>query len=230
MKLFLNTKILLAALLLVTTITSCVKNDDNYQEVQISGLSLIQASPTTEKLDVYVDNNKANLMDFVFGVKQDYLNAYAGNRTFQIVKKGATTALLSKTLKLDQGDAYALFLIDRLENINFLLLKDDLTIPPTGKAKVRFVNLSPDAVALGFAINGQTTDLSAPKPYKEHSDFINIDAGEKVTFNIKDETGVLVKALADVKIEAGKTYTVWTKGLKSSIDDTKFDVAIFTHK
>ncbi|TCC93720.1 DUF4397 domain-containing protein [Pedobacter frigiditerrae] len=230
MKLTFNYKALLAATALSLGLISCSKNDD-YIPPAISGISIIHASPTTEKLDVFINNTKISVNDFSFGTKMDYLNAYSGKRKFDVAKTGTTTSLKSQEFTLEPQEGYSLFVIDKLENINLLFLKDDFTQPAAGKARIRFVNLSPDAEALNLAIAGSATDLFTNKAFKEYSTFESIDAAEKVTFNIKNKTtGANEVVLADVKIEAGKVYTLYAKGLKATADATKFGAAIFTHK
>ncbi|MES2417578.1 MAG: DUF4397 domain-containing protein [Bacteroidota bacterium] len=230
MKISINIKTIIAVLALAVGFTSCSKKYDQ-SPVYISGLSIIHASPTDEKLDVFVDNTKANLSDFAFGDKIDYLNAYSGSRQLTVTKKGNTSPLTTEQFTLKPQIGYSLFVVDKLESVKFLFLEDDLTIAPTGKARVRFVNLSPDADALSLAIDGQTTDLVTNKSFKEYSTFETIDAADKVTFNVKnDATGAVETSIADVKIESGKIYTVWVKGLKSATDETKLGVAVFTHK
>jgi hypothetical protein len=224
-----RTFIALAAL--SVTLTACSKDDDNITPPQISGLSVIHASPTTEKLDFYVENTKANTAEFAYTNKIDYLNLYSGTRRVLITKKGQTTSLLTEGLTLEPQKGYSLFICDKLETVKFLLIKDDLTVPAAGKAKVRFVHLSPDAPALNLAIAGKDTDLFTDKSFKGYSDFVNIDPAEKVTFNVKNKAdGAVAASIADVKIEAGKIYTVWVKGLKAATDDTKLGVVVFEHK
>ena len=231
MKIIKSTKIILNVLLFALLFTACSKSDSlDSAPIYISGVSLIQASPTTEKLDVYISNTRASKDDFSFGEKTDYLNVYSGSRTFTLTKKNSATPLTSAPFTLEATKGYSLFVIDKLENVKFLLLTDDLILPESGKAKVRFVNLSPDGGTLNLAIAGKTTDLATNKAFKDYSSFELVDAAEKVTFNIKNGAGLVEATLPDVKIESGKIYTIWTKGLKSAIDDTKFGAAIFTHK
>ncbi|RZJ81876.1 MAG: DUF4397 domain-containing protein [Flavobacterium sp.] len=230
MKTNLNFKTIIAALAITLGLSSCMKNDENYTPVEISGISLINASPTADKLDVYIDNTRASVNDFVFGTKMDYLNAYTGTRTFRVAKSGATTAFYSKDFKLEPSVGYSAFLINKTDNLEILMLADELKVPATGKAHVRFVNVSPDATALSLSITGQTTSLATAIAYKASSTFVEINAAEKVSFDIKTADGVTSSPLQNVKIEAGKIYTVWAKGLVAATDDTKFGVAIFTHK
>lgn len=232
MKISLSTKTLIAGLFVVLGLSSCMKNDDDYTPVYISGVSLVHASPTTEKLDVFISNTRASVDNFTFGTKMDYLNAYSGDRQFTVTKRGEVEKLTSKALKLEPQLGYTVFVVDELERIELLSLQDDLAKPEAGKAKIRFVNLSPDGGALTLAVNGATTDLAASKAFKEFSVFENITPGETVTFNVKNSTsGSIDATVVDVKIEAGKVYTLYAKGLKAStVEETKFAAAIFTHK
>ena len=231
MKISLKTKTLLTALVITLGLSSCMKDDFENTPISISGLSLVQASPTAEKLDVYIDNTRASIDDFVFGNKMDYLRAYSGDRTVTVTKKGLTTRLTSDVVKLVPDSAYTVFVVDKFEAIDLLTLRDDLATPAAGKAKIRFVNLSPDGGALNLAINGVATDLVDNKAFKEFSAFLPIDAAESVTFNVKNKaTGMVEATISAVKIEAGKIYTIYAKGLKANADDTKFGAAIFTHK
>lgn len=223
-------KSLIAAIAVTTLLGSCMKDDEVRPQQPVAGLSIIQASPTTENLDVYVDATRA-VLDLPYAKKIDYLNLYPGNRKLSIKKTGSQTDLLAQELTLKDYIGYSLFVIDKLETVKFLFIEDNLAAPATGKAKVRFVNLSPDAPALNLAIAGKETDLVTNKLFKEYSTFIEIDAAEKVTFNVKNkETGAPETSIADVKVQAGGIYTIWVKGLKSATDDKKLGVAVFQHK
>lgn len=225
-----NYKAIIAVIALATGLASCSKGTST--PIQISGISIIQASPTEEKLDVYIDNGRATPTDFSYGNKVDYLNAYSGNRRADVTKKGSNVSLKSVMIGLEPQIGYSLFVIDKLENINFLMLKDDLTAPATGKAKVRFVNLSPDQDPLDLALVGKTDPLATNKAYKDFSTFETIDAAATATFNVKNKaTGAILATLTDVNIESGKIYTIYARGLKAATSGpTVFGAAIFTHK
>lgn len=224
-------KTLFAMAALSVAMVSCSKDFDNITPQPISGLSVYHASPTTEKLDLYVGSAKAHESDFAFGNKIEYLNVYSGERQVTIRKKGTEPVLLTEKLTFEPQVGYSLFIADNLANVKFVMLKDDLTKPATGKARVRFVNVSPDGGALNLGIEGKNTDLFTNKLFKEYSTFEDIDAAERVTFNVKNtEGGAVATKIQDVKIESGKIYTVWVKGLKAATDDTKIGVLVSEHK
>ena len=223
-------KSLIAAVAIATLFGSCMKEQDVQPAQPVAGLSVVQASPTSDNLDVYVDNTKA-VFDLAYAKNIDYLNLFPGSRKITITKKGSQTPLYSEQLTLKDNLGHTLFVVDKLESVKYLFLEDDLTQPAAGKAKVRFVNLSPDAPALSLAIAGKETDLVANKLFKEYSNFIEVDAAEKVSFNVIDKgTGTTETSIADVKIAANGFYTIWVKGLKSATDDKKLGVAIYQHK
>jgi hypothetical protein len=233
MKFLIKRKTILTAITLSVVclgLASCSKMENDYQPVEVSGLNIIQASPTLELLDVYVDNQRANSNEFEFGSKIGYLSAYSGSRAFNVTKRNTLTSLknLQYTLKPKLG--YSLFLVNTFANIEFLMLEDNLDKPAAGKAKVRFVNLSPDGGTLSLNLNGNATDIVTNKAFKEYSDFIVVDAAESVNFNIKNTTNNNVETtLSNVKVEEGKIYTIYAKGLKANNDDTRFSAKLFVH-
>lgn len=222
-------KTFIAAVILSVALSACSK--DNNSPQQVTGLAIIHTSPGTQPLDFIVDNTKANSKLFSYNTKIDYLDLVPGNRLLSIVKKDSTEFLVSERFDLSPGKAYSIFVVDTLSKKKLLLIEDDLTTPDAGKAKVRFIHLSPDALALDLSINGKETDLFTNKLFKEYTTFAMIDPGASVTFNIKDNiTKAVAATVPNVKIEQGKIYTIWAKGLKSKTDSTKFGANIYTHK
>lgn len=231
MKLSINYKSIIAVFIVSILLFSC-KKDGGPKFIDVSGLSIVNASPSLEKLDVYVDNTKVTgaIPDFIFGSKIDYLSAYSGSRRMTITRKDSGTPLKSELFVLEPQFGYTLFIIDRLADIKFMLLPDNLTKPAKGKASIRFANLSPDSEPLTLSVAGSSyliTNIS----FKDYSNPMLVDMGDKVTFEVREHrTGNLVLTLSDVKIEDEKIYTIYVKGLQAATDGTKLGIAIYTHK
>nr|WP_068890187.1 DUF4397 domain-containing protein [Pedobacter panaciterrae] len=223
-------KTLVAAVTISAVLVSCSKDKVDYTPQPISAMDVIHASPTTEKLDFYIGESKVNTDDFAYTNRIEYKQIYSGEREMKITKKGSSTSVLTEKLKLANQMAYSLFIIDSFDKVKFLLVKDSVTMPGAGKAKLRFINLSPDAPALSLSIVGKDVPVATNKLFKEYSNFESVDAGDKVTFKIKDGTGADIATLVDQKIENGKVYTVWAKGLKTATtEEMKVGAAIFAH-
>jgi len=231
MKITFHYKAVFAAVALTLGLLSCVKNNDDYNQPDVSGLSLINAVPNTEKLDVYINNSKATATDFAFGTKQDYLNVYSGTRTISVTKQGNGTKLKTEDFILKPRVGYSLFVLEKLEDPKFLFLEDELSRPTAGNGKVRFVNASEDAGQLTFIVEGQATDFFPTKPYMGYTDFKTVPSANVASFFVKDSNGLIVGSLKNVKIENQKIYTIYAKGLiANSSELTRFALSLFTHQ
>jgi len=210
---------------------SCSKKE-NPPLSDLSGLSIVNASPSLEKLDLYVDNTKVTGgSDFTFGSKIDYLSVYSGRREMTLTKKGETTPLRQEFFNLEPQYGYTLFVIDLLSKVKFMLLPDNLTKPAKGMASIRFANLSPDSEPLTLSVEGDPNYLITNISFKNYSEPIMVSIGDKVTFHIREHrTGQLVAILPDVKLDEGKIYTIYVKGMKGAEDDTRLDAAMYLHK
>lgn len=210
-------------------LVACKK--DNPEPQPISGLKVINAFADTMSLDFIIDQSIINSNPFKYNVKSGYLNLYPGSMKIGIAKRKVNKFLASEQFTLAPSKGYSFFVLDTLATSTkkFLLIEDDLSDPEANKAKVRFINLSKDAPALNLGIQGKDTDLFTNKAFYQYSSFASIDPGESVTFNLKENTTVKA-TLPNVKIEKGKIYTIYAKGLKdATIDSLKFRADIYTH-
>lgn len=224
-----STKIICALFALTLFLSACKKDWGNSDTITIAGIGFVHASPGTGALNFIVDNQKANNKEFNYTNDLGYFGIYPGTKLFGITKKDSLKYLSTANVSLQSGLFYSAFVIDVLPAPKILVVEDDLTAPATGKAKIRFINLSPDATALDLAVEGTSTALVTAKAYKEASAFISIDPSASYNFQIK-ESNTVTATLPATKIEAGKIYTLWAKGLKSKTDSTKFGLSIITNK
>src|SRR5690606_8792563 len=69
---------------------------------------------------------------------------------------------------------YSIFDVNEFENLELLAYEDVLVAPATGKASLRFIQLSPDAPNLTVAIEGIETSVGTFS-YKQASPFSQIN-------------------------------------------------------
>ncbi len=111
---------------------------------------------------------------------------------------------------------------------SLILFYDDLKAPASGKAKVRFINLSPGAGALDVVQNGKILFNRVAYGRAANSalsgealsawslgPFESVDAG---AFNLEylDAATSKKAGTASLQLEAGKIYTVFTRGLTNA--------------
>ena len=238
LKKFGTMKIIFSLLALTIFISACKKDWGDSNSVTVAGIGFVHASPGTGALDLVVDNQKVNSKDFTYTNDLGYFGAYPGTRLFGVVKKDSTRYLATSSLTLRSGLFYSAFVIDVLPAPKILLVEDDLKAPETDKAKIRFINLSPASTPFDLEVsNTDPAALTAPyllttnKAFKDFSAFASINPSISYNFALK-ETGsaAAVATISNVKIEKGKIYTIWAKGLKAATDSTKLSIGIMTNK
>jgi len=210
-----------AAGLLCLLLTSCLKeyNPPNINQ-PTALLSFVQGSPDEQPLDFYLNGNKVNQGAIYYGNYINYVSAYAGSRTANFYTSGTTSLLLSSTITLNPGAAYSLFLSNVPASPEVLLLTDTLTKPGAGNASLRFVDLSPDAPNVDFAIQGGPV-LVHNIGHKGFTTFLSVPVNSGYTFEVrKSGTTTVLATLPDVPLAAGSVYTAWFDGLATPTNNT----------
>jgi hypothetical protein len=140
------------------------------------------------------------------------------------------------TINAAANTYHSVYLSGKAQQPEVLVTTDDLSRPAQGKAKIRFVHLSPDGTAVDFA-GAKSTIATRPilignRTYNTSSDFISIDegfytfelrnAGTSTVITTQSRSGDIVPQLGVVStvnvqnfnqlIEPGKIYTFISRG------------------
>lgn len=208
-------QIVVMLILFACTVMLNACSKDEAEAPSISGLMVINTSPSVGTFNLYVNNSTAALNKSALSMGSSispYFNISTGANTFKFTTASSIDALLSKTVTLDAEKAYSLFLINDVPNLDGLLIEDNLSSTSADKAFIRFINLSPDGTELELAETVGGTLIGA-RPYKSASDFIATDA-KKYSFDLKDKaSGAIIATLKDVTLTAGKMYTIAACGM-----------------
>jgi hypothetical protein len=219
-----------AGCLLSVLFTSCLKSTNDYNPPPSAYVAFIQASPDQVPLDLYFNSNKVNQLAVQYGDGLDYFKAYTGLRTVNIYTTSNMNKIFSDTIRLSPNIAYSLFLVNTVANPGILLLTDSISKPAPGKATLRFVNVSPDAPAVDFAVKDSAAFVSN-KAFKGASSFIPKDGGKTYTFEVRQHgTSTVLTTLSNVTLNSGQVYTVWFHGLaNTSVAGDKLTADILTN-
>lgn len=220
-----STKIIFSLLALTLTISAC-KKDFNDDPIEAAGIGFVHASPGTGALDFIVDNQKGGT--FTYTKDLGYYSAYPGTRLLGVAKKDSLKYLTNLNATLKPGIFYSVFVVDTLKSTKLLVIEDDLKAPETDKAKVRFINLSPGTAAYDLGVTGTADPLFTAKAFKEATPFINIAPNDSYSFELK-QSGTVKVTLPAIKIEKGKIYTIWAKGLTSATDSTALGLSVLSN-
>ena len=96
-----------------------------------------------------------------------------------------------------------------------VFIEDDLTVPASGKAKVRFVNLSPDPSFDSVTAVLNTSSVATNVLYKQVTPFMEVDAG---TYSVKigNPNIFTFEELTSQQLINGKIYTYVLTGIQAS--------------
>jgi hypothetical protein len=194
---------------LITLVSSCEKDD----EKTYANLMVVHASPDGPGVDLLIDDVKKNSAALTYPNNTGYLSLESGTRNIKVNLSGTTTNIINGDLTVEKDKNYSLFAIDVVAKLSVLVLGDDLTPPPAGKAHVRFVHLSPDAPAVDIAIASSGTVVFGNTAFKGFTAFTSLNAG---TYNLDVRlagTSTVALVLPAITLQEGKIYTVFAKGL-----------------
>jgi Domain of unknown function (DUF4397) len=143
-----------------------------------AGVRVLHLSPDVPKVDVYVDGTKT-LAAVPFKTATKHAQLPAGPHTFTFRPAGSATSgrsLATTRATVAAGAAYTLAAVGPAAKLQVLVLKDDFTAPPPGKAKLRSIDATPQSPPIDIAIAGGPVlfrNLTFPKA----TSFTTIDAG-----------------------------------------------------
>jgi hypothetical protein len=205
---------LLAMGVLIVTLTGCLNDDDN-PTVPVALVSMYHGSPDAPDLDIEVDNRQINFYPFEYADFTGYLRFYTGQRNLKFGPYAASNIVIDTTVTFERDQAYSVFVVEAYEDASIVVLHDNSAPPSSGKAKVRVINIAPDAPAIDFAEQDGADALVEGLSFKEASDFIEVDADE-FDFQVRTSTGIeVLLQLPDINFQPRYYYTVIVRGYLS---------------
>lgn len=217
----------------LVTLNGCLKDDDNGL-YQVSAVRALNAVPGSDQLDIALNESWLNYVpetdgveDFAYRDTLAYKRAWPGMRIVRVFESGNASnegLLAQESVQFVPGQFYSLYVVGLEEDIELIQTVDDLSEPAAGKAKVRFINLSPDAPALDFGIEGENTFIANDIAFKEAEGFAAVEGGEIRTFNIIEHGSGDVVHSFEFKPESGRIYTVWVRGLFENEGNAELDL------
>lgn len=194
--------------------SSCTSDDDyvSYPYPDVAFGVIVNASPNSGDLYFYADANLVNTNGVNYAEAYGYYSFFPGERVLKI-KDGAGTELATNTVTLTANQYFTAFAVNTFENIELVTFNDSLVQPGNNHARVKFINLSPDAGTINISTGTQTVVTALE--FKHASEFIELQSG---TYNFgyshttagTDQEDLFTDT--GVELHAGRIYTIYTKG------------------
>jgi hypothetical protein len=184
----------------------------------VSTIAVYHVSPDAPKLQFKLNSSVLNPDSAGYGTYSYYANAYSGSRELSAYQREIKKTTITTTLL--EGSIYSAWLTGPWAAAEFVVLEDKLTNPASGKANVRFVNMSFGAPALDLVTSTGTAIVSSTA-YKAGSAFVSVDANQNYNFVIRENGSTVDKVLLpSVTIQAGRIYTIVAKGFYTGTGTT----------
>ncbi|MXV16090.1 DUF4397 domain-containing protein [Hufsiella ginkgonis] len=199
-----------AAAFFLSVAAGCKSDIDDATPQEAAAFNVYNASPGPLAVNFYLDNLLVNGPALAFTQQSDYILAYTGQRKFDITVGGTNQVLATQTLSFTNNHYYTAFIAGSNSAPVVVVTDDDLAAPASGKAKIRLVQMIPDATSVDLNVSGGAT-LFADQAFKSASAFAAIDPG---TYNFTVQASDAASAaLNNITIQAGKSYTVVARGM-----------------
>lgn len=196
-----------------TTDVTVDTGDGATDQAEMAQLRVIHSSPDAPAVDVYVDGNEA-ISGLEPGKASDYQEVASGEHTVTVYPAGQQeNPVLEQQVDLNAGENYTVVAAGTAANLQPVIAGSKVTEPAEGQAMVQFIHAAADAPAVDVRVPQENMVLFNDVEFKETTDYETVPAG---TYNLavtpagqQDKTLLRVQ---DVKLTAGKTYTVVAQG------------------
>lgn len=180
------------------------------QKVKESRVRVLHASPDAPSVDVYA-NDRLLLADISYQEVTAYIRVPSGRYRIDIFPAGSTTnPIKSEVIRVEAGNTYTLAATGIAEELQLVAIHDQLSMTP-GRAKVRFLHLSPDAPAVDVGVKGGET-LFRDVSFQEATEYVTVHPGGQVVQVRPAGQETVVLEVPGVTFEPNKTYTVVATG------------------
>ncbi|RCH54239.1 hypothetical protein DJ568_13145 [Mucilaginibacter hurinus] len=200
---------LLMVLFVALAITSCSKDKDDNKRGD-ARVMIVNAVEGSAEQNFYLDNNKLNSSALAYGESTSYLSTTAGTRKAEFRSESSSTANVSFDLPLVANKNYSIFYAGPTSSATYMVTEDDITPPPAGKAKIRFVHLATAfETGIDVGVVGASKFVNNLK-FKTASAFSNVDANSAFALFATGSTTALLTI--PTPIDEGKIYTIYVTG------------------
>jgi Domain of unknown function (DUF4397) len=227
----------MVGVLFVSSIQSCGKST----AASAAGLNIeyeiLNLSPNLGAISLYANFLQVNPLTsgYTYGINSDYFYVPSIAIPYQfrpfLYNENTGTTLFSRSDSLKAGLKYSLFITGTAVNgvPQQLFTVDTASEPSIGRAKIRFVNVSPSATS-GLDLYANGTLAFGAQPYPTSSKFIEVPVGN-YDIQIKGAgNSAILNEQPIVTVQDGRLYTIYAYGYTTRSDSAAFNAGVITNK
>lgn len=196
-----------ALLVLGLLLGSCSKKSDKGTENMSAYVQVTNSADGSVAQDFYLDNTKITTSAVAYGSSSDFLAASTGDRQGKFETAGTSTVNASVSLSMQAGKYYSVFFTDGNAATSY---QADRTAPQSGKARIRFINLSSAlTTAVDFGVTSGAT-VASNLAYKAASSYYDLDPASAFSLYATGSSTAIINIPAT--LQAGHIYSVYISG------------------
>jgi hypothetical protein len=225
----------LTSLAIAFAIAGCGYNDKvtAVGPTRLAQVMVVLASPDTPTTAAFLDGVSADSALSYLNSSPYLVTSQANTRLqlFYLDNKNPPDRFtaLDTTVPVSRGGSYTIFAADSLSRLSPVVFQDDLSLPPSGKARVRFVHCLPGQGNVDFAVTGGAI-LAAGVPFKGAADWQLMNAGSyALEVRPAGDPADPIATITGLVLGAGHVYTVWLYGPVATNAPTSPGFAMITH-
>ncbi len=204
-------------------------NNNGVSPTSYSRLQVINAIPGSLSFDCTLNYTKINSASIAFPGASGYISIAPGSKHVEIRPTTTPTApfIDSTNVVLKQDSSYSLFFTGQNAAYNEIFIRDNLSVPPIGRAKIRFVNTSVGTAKVDITINAVVGFTNIP--YKGIGQFIEVPAGTYEFKAFTTGTATNLTTLSNQVLADGKIYTLYAQGIVGNTTTSAFGLSLITN-
>lgn len=206
----------------ILTVSSCKNTADTEEGTSLGNAHVLAVNGIagSSAIDIYWTGNKLNTAPLLFGETTGYRNMLSGVRFIQIKANATNKLMATDTIRVVRDLSYTYFVFQANGVTTSVIAEDDLSIPSSGNAKIKFVNMSAGLSSADLNISGGPS-IASDVQFGTIGSYTELKAGTyNLTLNVHGSSTALIN-VPNVMLAEGKIYTIWSRGNSASSFATK---------
>lgn len=202
----------------ILTLTSCLKEDDNYPDLNYPAVSLFNFYPKNTGIVYAVNGNLLNQINPNYkGISMFY--AIPGNKKLQVIDRLNNKAIIDTTLTFADSVVYSCMVYGTQEDPEFIRVPDVELKNAGTKTGVRFFHLANGVGKVNFKVGtqeivGSTNRVKEnPSTLAQTQIFRESNTG-KTSVTVTDDKGAVLAKIDEIELEKNKHYNFILIGSK----------------
>ncbi len=175
-------------------------------------IRLAHFSPDANGVDVYIDGKK-RMNRVPYQAVSDYITLPAGKHTIEVRGEGqaeTTPALVSASPELAGGESFTAAALGPVANIQAKVFQDDLSLPASGKSKIRVIHASDGTPTVDIAVKDGDVLFPAVE-FGAITTYVEVAAGPYV-LQVRKAGDTAITIEKPVTVQPGGIYTIAAVG------------------